>query len=231
MRLLLFLPLLLGSCAPDPLAIPGPATTVTRKEAVATAYTYVSLAWMPKQRHVRHGADETGLLVHTPDKGLNGHGYSNGWWVPGKEAVGMPYQWGGFDTPREFLKSLNRGEVAGDIATPLKRELGDGGTSESACGIDCSGFVSRCWRLDRSVSTRELPEICSELETWEELRSGDILLNDKHVLLFVGWHSKSYVIACEAGPLPMWKVNRSAIPVSKLLREGYRPWRYQGMRD
>lgn len=204
---------------------------MTREEAIATAYTYTQVRWMPEKHHVLHGADPDGILVHTPDEGLARHGFSNGWWRPGKAATGMPYQWGGFDTPREFLASIARGEVAGDISTAAKRRLGDAGTSRHAAGIDCSGFVSRCWRLDRSVSTRELPSICIPLKSWSQLRPGDILLNDRHVVLFKDWdRGGDSVLAYEAGPFPVWRVNAASIPVEKLKREGYAPWRYQGMR-
>ncbi|MBB5352069.1 hypothetical protein HNR46_002310 [Haloferula luteola] len=222
----------LASCAPDPLAIPGPAATVTRTEALRTASIYRHLSWLPEERHQLHGPDVAGITVHTPDLGLADYGMDHGWWKPGVSATGMPYQWGGFDTPRQFLSSLQRGEAAGDISTPAKRNLGDAGTSRQACGIDCSGFVSRCWRLDRSVSTRELPHICQQLKAWEHLRPGDILLNDRHVVLFAGWDREgSHILAYEAGPFPVWRVNAASIPVSKLRREGYAPWRYLGMKD
>jgi hypothetical protein len=222
----------LAACAPDPLAIPGPARSVTRDQAIATAYTYTQVRWMPEALHALHGEDPDGILVHTPDIGLKRHGFSNGWWKPGTEAKGVPYQWGGFDTPRQFLASIQRGEFAGDISTAAKRKLGDAGTSRHAAGIDCSGFVSRCWRLDRSVSTAELPSICILLKSWSYLRPGDILLNDRHVLLFKGWDAGDRsVLAYEAGPFPVWRVNAASIPVAKLQREGYRAWRYRAMRD
>ena len=187
---------------------------------------------MPESRHVRHGEDPDGILVHTPDRSLSDHGFANGWWAPGRPALGMAYQWGGFDTPSEFLGSLDRGEVAGDISTAAKRRLGDAGASAHACGIDCSGLVSRCWRLARPHSTRELPSICQRLAAWEHLAPGDILLNDRHVVLFAGWdRGGKSILAYEAGPFPVWRVNAASIPVSKLLREGYAPWRYRGIRD
>ena len=145
---------------------------------------------------------------------------------------GMPYQWGGFDTPVEFLNSIERGEFAGDISTKSKRALGDDGTSTRACGIDCSGFVSRCWRLDRPYSTKQLPSICRKLKTYLHLEAGDILLNDKHVLIFKEWNqSGKSMLVYEAGPFPVWRVNAAEIPVKKLEAEGYWPWRYTGIRD
>ncbi|WP_353567517.1 hypothetical protein [Haloferula sargassicola] len=198
---------------------------MTRGEAIATAFAYTRVKWRPGERHVLHGPDADGIEVHTPDASLP----ERGWWKAGEAAIGMPYQWGGFDTPREFLSSLDRGEAAGDISTPTKRRLGDAGTSGHACGIDCSGFVSRCWRLARSVSTQDLPSICQPLNAWDHLQPGDILLNDRHVVLFAGWdRGGKSVLAYEAGPFPVWRVNAASIPVAKLRREGYAPWRYRG---
>lgn len=189
------------------------------------------MAWTPSPANVRHGPDRAGIPVHTPDRSLADHGFTHGWWVPGEEMTGVPYQWGGFDTPRQFLRSLARAEAAGDISTPAKRRLGDAGTSTEACGIDCSGLISRCWRLDRPVSTRELPSICLPLQSWHQLKAGDILLNDRHVLLFKAWADPESLLCYEAGPFPVWRVNAARIPVTKLRREGYSPWRYRNIRD
>ena len=224
---------LLVSCAAnDPLKIPSPASMVTRAEVIATAYTYTQVTWTPEARHMKHGDDGNGISVHTPDLSLNRKGFANGWWEPGKPAKGMPYQWGGFDTPQGFLKSLENGEFAGDISTRSKRTLGDDGTSRKACGIDCSGFVSRCWRLDRPYSTKELPSISNPLKSSLQLLAGDILLNDKHVLIFKDWsHDMKSMLVYEAGPYPVWRVNAAEIPVKKLDTEGYVAWRYVGIRD
>ena len=212
--------------------IPGPAPTVLRGEAIKTAYTYSRLEWQPQERHRKHGPDQAGVLVHTPDKTLSDHGFSNGWWQTGKVARGVAYQWGGFDTPRQFLAALERGEASGDISTPQKRRLGDAATSKEACGIDCSGFVSRCWRLSRPYSTKELPSICDKLQSWDDLKSGDILLNDRHVVLFAKWSKPgSSIYAYEAGPRPVWRVNAAEMKKEVLLEQGYTPWRYRNIRD
>lgn len=226
--------LLFTHCArqnPDT-AIAGPAKTVRRMDALAIAYTYSRIGWMPEERHIRHGRDQEGVLVHTPDLSLKQHGFSNGWWEPGKQARGMAYQWGGFDTPEQFLASLRAGEAAGDISTAEKRRLGDAATSKTACGIDCSGFISRCWRLPRPYSTKELPGICDRLGSWLDLKTGDILLNHQHVVLFARWaEAGKSMYVYEAGPFPVWRVNAAEIKVQYLKDRGYAPWRYRNMRD
>lgn len=204
---------------------------VTREEAIETAYRYTQVQWVPETRHLRHGPDSKGIMVHTPDRSLSRIGDVRGWWEPGKPARSMPYQWGGFDTPESFLKKIQAGYKAGDIATQEKRRMGDAGTSAESCGIDCSGFVSRCWNLRRPYSTWELPRICDRLDSWEELEAGDILLNQGHVVLFVGWNRPGEEIAAyEAGPFPVWRVSACGLSVAKLRSQGYAPWRYRGMR-
>ena len=227
--------LLLGlvSCATDPNHIPGPSGTVTREQAISIARTYQQLQWTPTERNLLHGKDADGILVHTPDESLTKHGHRNGWWQPNLPMRGMPYQWGGFDTPIQFLKSIEKGEAAGDIATNSKRHLDDDGTSAHACGIDCSGFISRCWRLKRQYSTDEFHLICDPLPSTKDLKSGDIMLNDRHVLLFHQWDNRyaGHMIVYESTPNPTWRVNIGSIPVDRLEKDGYRPWRYRRIKD
>ena len=215
----LILPLL-GSCG----------HSVTREETIATAYRYTQIQWMPTEDNVRHGPDSKGIIVHTPDQTIERFGDTHGWWKPGKLAKSMPYQWGGFDTPESFLQKIAAGKKAGDVGDAAKRRLGDAGTSPESCGIDCSGFVSRCWNLSRPYSTRELHRICDPLKSWDDLLPGDCLLNDKHVILFVKWAGKSKNLnGYQAGPFPKWKVSSCGLSKDKLVKDGYSPWRYRGI--
>ncbi len=206
--------------------------SVTRQQAVATAYRYTQVQWTPDDRNVRHGPDSKGIMVHTPDRTIEKIGDRRGWWEPGKPATSMPYQWGGFDTPESFLQKIAAGKKAGDVGDAAKRKLGDAGTSAESCGIDCSGFVSRCWNLKRPYSTAELNTICDPLKSWDELLPGDILLNDKHVVLFTKWAVPGKEInGYQAGPFPKWKVSAFGLSKERLLKEGYAPWRYRRMFD
>jgi hypothetical protein len=207
--------------------------SVTREQALATAKRYTEVRWMPEERHIRHGNDGLGQWVHTPDTSLaQKAGDDKGWWQPGVQALGMPYMWGGFDTPESFQWKINRGYFAGDIATKDKVRLLEDGVSHRATGIDCSGFISRCWGLRKARSTRTLHHVSRKLESWDELKPGDMLLTRGHVMLFVEWAVPGKaVVIYEAGPYPKWKAHRTVYPVSMLLNQNYAAWRYKWMRD
>lgn len=203
---------------------------VTAESALATAHRYASLEWKGNSEHVLHGRDTAGIPVHTPDVSLRNHGDPGGYWVPGIRATGMPYKWGGFDTPESFLRGIERGRYAGDIATVEKVRVGRPLVSEETVGVDCSGFVSRCWGLPRQYSTTEMPSICERLPSLADLRSGDVLLKQGHVMLFVEWRG-DWAICYEAGSQPSWRVHRCRIHRSKIVSDGFKPWRYKGLRS
>lgn len=205
------------------------ATKVTPEEAIAIANSYADVVWNPEQRHIRHGWDARRIVVHTPDTTLAEHGDDRGWWKPGEPAIGMPYKWGGFDTPESFLAGLKAGKKAGDVANSYKMERDNAAVSESAVGIDCSGFVSRCWMLTKHVSTKDMPEICAPI-SWDELQPGDILLKRGHVVLFLARHG-NHIIGYEAAPIPSWRVRRAYIPISYLKKMEFSPWRYREMKE
>jgi len=103
--------------------------------------------------------------------------------------------------------------------------------SEKCTGVDCSGFVSRCWRLSRHVSTRELPSISQQLSSYEELKTGDILnkAND-HVVLFSHFEDGK-VIVYEAAAIGINRVSQGKYLKDYFRRNGYVPYRYNGIVD
>ena len=209
-------------------------SSVTRASVMATAIRYASHPWTGTPANVKHGMDAAGIQVDTPDISYQKSGAVPGYWVPGRVNYGIPYQWGGFSSPDEFDQGIAAGKAAGDVYTDTKRALLHDGVSAGAVGIDCSGFVSRCWNLPRAFSTRELAGLCDEMPSWDALQSGDALnVYNAHVLLFSGWvgTDRKSLAAYETGGPPDWKVIRHVIDVGFLKRKGYRPLRYRGIRD
>lgn len=176
-RLLLSIPLALLLLAAGTLAQTDVAQR--RERMLEVARLYATHVWRAAESNRFHGVDADGVPVDTPDAS-----YSEGGWRPGPfDNVGVPYRWGGFSSLEEFDRGLERGLFAGHIQSG-KRAQG----SRHAVGVDCSGFVARCWDLPEKQSTRSIGGLCYELGSWDELRPGDVLNRyDSHVMLFAGW--------------------------------------------
>jgi len=107
-----------------------------------------------------------GDIIRTPE-----------WLIVGTNAR-VPYKWGGFNTLEQFDAGLANGKYAGDINT-------DGVSPNYAFGVDCSGYVSRCWQLSYHSSTRNMPGITTQYDSWDDLKPGDGIHKIGHVRLFV----------------------------------------------
>ena len=113
---------------------------VTPEVALSIADTYVALDWECSAENLTNGVitDPSGNVVQTPT------------WLYVGTIHSMPYKWGGFDTIESFLQGITAGYYAGDQATSA--------VSSYARGVDCSGFVSRCWTLPSHYSTRMMDD-------------------------------------------------------------------------
>ncbi|MGY8687628.1 MAG: hypothetical protein ACKVHP_07835 [Verrucomicrobiales bacterium] len=206
---------------------------ISRQEVIKIARRYASHRWKATNRNIWHGYDPENIRVDTPDAAFKEPSIRPGWWKVGEQNQGIAYQWGGFSTISEFDSGIINGLAAGDILTAEKREMlaqGLPSVSRAAVGIDASGFVSRCLGLDRNHSTRELPELCDTLASFDELKPGDLInLRGVHVILFEQFANErnKAVLVYEAGAPPSWKVVYDHLPVSHLKRLGYKPLRFR----
>jgi len=98
------------------------------------------------------------------------------WLVVGRNAR-IPYKWGGFSTIAQFDAGLANGRYAGDINTASP--------SSYAYGVDCSGYVSRCWQLTSHNSTSMMATTTTLLASWDSLVPGDAVHKVGHVRLFI----------------------------------------------
>ncbi len=212
---------------------PSAPSQVTPSEALAIARQFASHSWRPFSKNILHGKDGAGVLVNTPDAGLQQPPERAGWWLPGEVNTGVPYKWGGFDDPASFDAAVAKGLAAGDVSTPAKRRADNAAVSAQAAGVDCSGFVSRCLKLPRVHDTTQLPSVCNVLPDARELRPGDLLnIPHRHVLLCAGWATpdRTWVYYYETGGAPeYWRPGLKQAPLDALLALGYQPLRYRGM--
>ena len=98
-------------------------------------------------------------------------------WLMVGENARVAYKWGGFNTLDQYDAGLKSGKYAADINTA--------GVSSYAVGVDCSGFVSRCWQMSYHSSTSDMPSITTQYSSWDSLKPGDAIHKVGHVRLFV----------------------------------------------
>ena len=211
------------------LCFPGMAAadSVTRSQALATAAAYAEYRWLPSAANVLHGPDRAGIPVSTPDRSADNPEL----WQAGESAVGVPYKWGGFDTLESFERGIRAGKAGGDLYNMEKRRKGGAAVSSQAVGVDCSGFISRCWRLPKKHATSTLPGVCITLRS-SALQPGDVLNQPNgHVVLFVKWLDVGQTRAQFYEAEPFSKVLSSERNVPELIAAGYVPLRYREMRD
>jgi len=138
-----------------------------RSEALKIAETYALHQYSCTSNNLApsNTTAPDGDIVRTPN-----------WLVVGMNAR-IPYKWGGFNTITQFDAALQSGRYAGDINTS--------GVSSYAVGVDCSGYVSRCWQMSYHASTAYMPNITTQYADWDDLKPGDAIHKVGHVRLFV----------------------------------------------
>ena len=117
-------------------------------------------------------------------------------WTAGQVITGVPYNWGGYDSPASFDRKLAKGAAAGSHSR--------NGVLSCSAGIDCSGFVSFCWGIPLTshlYGTTNMRLIGGKLKSnWRtDLRPGDALnKSGSHVVLFTGYNPDGTFNICEA---------------------------------
>lgn len=148
--------------------------------------------------------------------------------MAGGNNTGVAYKWGGFDTLEKFESGVRAGKAAGDVYSPEKRRQGGAAVSGDAVGIDCSGFISRCWKLPRKHSTSMLFGISQRLESPSALQPADVMNTaEGHVLLFVRWLDAGKTRALFYESHPFSKTRASDRMIADLVASGYTPLRYR----
>lgn len=207
------------------------AQPITRAEALRIAESYINCRWQASSGNVRHGKDGSGIEVHTPDReGGRGNPLDECWRV-NQDNVGVAYKWGGYDTPASFGAGIHAGKAAGDVYTLEKRRLDEAAVSDAAVGIDCSGFICRCWKTRKRYSTSSLNQVCRRLSSPALLEPADIMNTRRgHVLMFVKWldDEKRRALFYEAAPFS--KTRATERDVNGMVAVGFVPMRYRNIR-
>ena len=156
---------------------------IARSKVLENASAYLTVNWVMQPDNFSRPNLEN---VCDPQRG-------NFWLRPrrftedmiGTTIAAMPYRWGGDDTPGSFRLSIEWGALAGDLCTCRDAAL-NYCLFRDAVGVDCSGFVSRAWGIDKR-GTSGLLDVATEVESIEALKPGDAIdWPQRHVRLFTG---------------------------------------------
>ncbi len=169
----------------------GQPPKISRTEMLARAMDLAEFQWSPTKQ-----SEAAACLSQATYRGPK---YVSDF-TSGEKVVGLPYDWGGDDTPTTFRQKLATGKYA--AGSHQKHEC-------SACGhctigTDCSGLVSYCWRLSRHFGTSELSQFSSltdntHFNIYKDLRPGDALLSPgHHVVLFDKYGADGAPVVYEA---------------------------------
>ncbi len=187
----------------------NPELAISRNNALKIADSYVSYKYICKSQNLAPNGitGPDGDVIKTPAY------LKIGW------NAKIPYMWGGFSTLADFYSGLNYlNYYAGDIHTT--------GVSNYAVGVDCSGFVSRCWQLSYHASTAYMPNITTQLTDWTKIKPGDAILKSGHVRLYVNRAQNGALRIAEASSRD-WAVSYWSFAISDL--GSYTPNKYNQM--
>lgn len=166
---------------------------IDRDRIIEIAEEYLNHEWYPTEENIFHD-EYKGWPIDTPDRDTYTEAPNNWGWKANQMNKAIPYKWGGFSSisglnltnPEDFDEQYTgtgayNGTIhyGGDIYTDKNY------VCPKACGVDCSGFVSRCWNLPEKHGTYTLP-YTSSLVKLDELQKGDVLnIPRYHVILFI----------------------------------------------
>lgn len=103
------------------------------------------------------------------------------------QVTGIPYKWGGFDNVSQFSTKLAQGKTAGDVKSGSTEAY----VVASVTGIDCSGFISRCYNLNTKLGTTTMSNEFNNYSGPAEL--GDIYNKyGSHVVMFESNENSGY---------------------------------------
>lgn len=115
-------------------------------------------------------------------------------WKAEQKITGLPYNWGGIDSPEDFDQKLAKGFAAGSHSRH--------GVSQCTAGIDCSGFVTYCWGIrSHAYTTRNIRQIAGRAKyNWfTDMKPGDALnKTGSHIVLFAGYNADGTINIFEA---------------------------------
>lgn len=167
---------------------------IIQADPIEIAESYRDLIWFIQEDNVMENYTLTGNSQdgYTDEQPCD--------WIDliGEYSVGMPYHYGGRDDFIEWEEDYVDGTLG-----PGGHSVHYPGSLVWASGIDCSGFVGRCWEINNYIlhmyfNTTYIANNFEEV-TVEELQPGDCFVKTGvHARLFYEWGEDNNVITIES---------------------------------
>ena len=136
--------------------------------------------------------------------------------------IGVPYKWGGFDSIDQFRDKIAQGYGAGSYSSD--------GVLACVTGVDCSGYVSRCWEQTSKYGTSTIQGISSELGSTDDMKKADAFNKaGSHIVMLTYYHRDGSPVIMEAAGGDYRKAVFRKATWSYL--SGYVPIRYDNIED
>ncbi len=167
--------------------------SVTRAEALSTANSYIVCEWTGSSSNSTDGLEIiNGDSVRTPS---SNNGY---WWTIGSNEK-LTYKWGGFTSLSTFESGISSGKKAGDNYLGNRREGTVSWGDTYVIGVDCSGYVCRCWDTSIKYGTITISNVSFELGSFDDLEPADALnYASRHIRLFVDRNPDGTLLIAES---------------------------------
>jgi hypothetical protein len=196
---------------------------ITDTQVILNANSYLEHSWIAVSDNIWDNESCGGKIVNTPS------------WVNVGNHSSLPYCWGGNSTLEEFDYFLTLGRSAGDNNT----NVGYGAEPNCSVGVDCSGFVSRCYGLSTHYSTSMLNSnsLFGHHNSYNDLIDGDFINKPgAHTRMVTQVNNNGTITVIESGSgignvggAGLWNVFEWTYDVSTLIGDGYYPQYYTNM--
>jgi len=136
--------------------------------------------------------------------------------------IGVPYKWGGFDSMDQFRDKISQGYGAGSYSSD--------GVLSCITGVDCSGYVSRCWEQTSKYGTSTIHGISDELGSTDDMKKADAFNKaGSHIVMLNYYHRDGSPVIMEAAGGSFRKALFRKATWTYL--NGYKPIRYENIED
>lgn len=134
----------------------------------------------------------------------------------------MPYCWGGFSSISQYNTGMNGTGRVGNINTSTS------GHVSNTYGLDCSGYVSRCWGTSTKYGTSTIMNVAKKINASDLLQGDALNYSGSHIVLFDKLDGAGNYVLYEATTLNSYdRVSHTTRSISSM--GNYVPIRYNGV--